>query len=395
MIYLDFNASTPVLEPVLDAMVPWLRSEFANASSIHPAGLRAFAAVETARAQLANLLGCQGSEVIFTSGATESNNLALQGSATLAVEPRGRVLVSATEHKAVLEVGRSLERIGVSLRNRSGRSVWCRRTLGLGRASRTGRAHGLGHGSQQRNRDLEPPARGRRTSSSLGNTRPYRCHTVGRRVTDGCSRLGCRPSVALGHKMYAPKGVGALYIRKGISLRPIVYGGGHERGLRSGSYNVPGIVALGASADLLCRGLTAKAAHESVLRDQLHNLLAERLPNVRLNGHPTRRLPNTVNLSFEGADGNAIIARLCDVAVSSGSACTSAVPTPSHVLVAMGLTPDVADASLRFSLGWTTTASEVDVASGRTRPPCWRFGKPSTLVPIASEVEPHEYRSCV
>ena len=303
--------------------------------------------------------------MIFTSGATESNNLALQGSVASAGEPRRRVLVSATEHKAVLEVGRSLERTGL--------------TLGLVPVDRYGVVE-LSALEELLGPDvLMVSVMAANNETGTLNPLPEVVKLAARWGTlvhtDATQWIGKLPmdvrdwGVDLlslsGHKMYAPKGVGALYVRRGISLRPIVYGGGHERGLRSGSYNVPGIVGLGASADLLCRGLTDKAAHESILRDRLHNRLAERLPNVRLNGHPTSRLPNTVNLSFEGADGNAIIARLRDVAVSSGSACTSAVPAPSHVLVAMGLTPDMADASLRFSLGWTTTASEVDAAVGR------------------------------
>jgi cysteine desulfurase len=166
-----------------------------------------------------------------------------------------------------------------------------------------------------------------------------------------------------GHKMYAPKGVGALFVRRGLPLRAMIHGGGHERGIRSGSHNVPGIVGLGAAAELAYRDITDEAVSEATLRDRFHAALTARIDNVRLNGHPTARLPNTLNLSFEGADGDAIVARLHDVAVSSGSACTSAVPSSSHVLTAMGVPQELAEASIRFSLGRNTSERDLDIAA--------------------------------
>lgn len=363
MIYLDFNASTPVLEPVLEAMLPWFSEEFANASSTHAAGRRAHAAVEDARDKVAGLLGCASSEIVFTSCATESINLALQGVTTLATTSRRRLLVSATEHKAVLETARSLEGTGIgvdlvpvdrygvvdlaALQELLGADVLLVSVMAANNETGT----------------LNPlPAIVEIAASFGALVHSDATQWVGKLPVD-VRDWGVDLLSISGHKMYAPKGVGALFVKRGLQLHALLQGGGHERGLRSGSYNVPGIVGLGAAAALACRDLEEEAARQVALRDRLHAALASRAPRTHLNGHPASRLPNTINLSFDGVEADAVVARLWDVAVSSGSACTSAVPAPSHVLTAMGIEGDSADASLRLSLGRTTSVSDVDEAT--------------------------------
>jgi cysteine desulfurase len=362
MIYLDFNASTPVLEPVLEAMLPWFKNEFANASSAHLGGRRALVATEAARDKVAELLGCANSEIVFTSGATESINLALQG--TLG-DSRNRILVSATEHKAVLETCHSLEGAGITtdvvpvdrfgvidlsaLEELLGPDVLTVSVMAANNETGT----------------LNPV----RAVAQLAARWGVLVHTdatqwVGKLPVD-VRDWGIDLLSFSGHKFYAPKGVGALFVRNGLHVRALVHGGGQERGLRSGSYDVPGIVGLGAAAELARLDAAERPTNEMALRDRLHRRLAAYLPKAKLNGHPTSRLPNTINLSFEGTEGDAVVARPWDVAISSGSACTSSVAAPSHVLTAMGVPPELANASLRFSLGRTTTASDVDLAADR------------------------------
>ncbi len=360
MIYLDYNATTPVAEEVLEAMLPWFRSSYGNASSVsHSLGVRAADAVEKARQQLASLLHCSPRDITYTSGATEANNLAIQGLLGALPLERRRVLVGSTEHKSVLELAKALEGRGAgvdpipvdrhglidmsALEGLLGPDVLLVSVMAAN--NETG--------------SLNPVA----SVAALAHAHGAAVHTdatqwVGKLHID--VREWDIDLLSLSaHKFYGPKGVGALYVRRRLELAPIIYGGGQERGLRGGTLNVPGIVGLGAAAEFVERSLDAEAHRLRGLRDRLHDLIGSRLLHVELNGHRTERLPNTLNIRFIGADADAVMARLPELAVSSGSACTSAVPHPSHVLTAMGLTTDAAEESIRFSLGRETTAADI------------------------------------
>jgi cysteine desulfurase len=364
MIYLDYNATTPVADEVLDAMLPWFRVSYGNPSSAgHEPGLRAARAVDEARQKLGSLIHCSPGEIVFTSGATEANNLALKGLFGLASPERRRVLVGATEHKSVLEVSKALEEQGAgldiipvdghgvvdmsALQDLLGPDVLVVSVMAANNETGT----------------LNPIAE----VAALAHASGAVFHTdatqwVGKIQIDIHDWDVDLLSLSA-HKFYGPKGVGALFVRRRLQLAPVIHGGGQERGLRGGTLNAPGLVGLGAASELAAQCLDAQIGHLRDLRDRLQNRIQERLPNVRLNGHPEDRLPNTLNLGFAGAQADAVMARLPNVAVSSGSACTSAVPAPSHVLRAMGLTTEAAEESIRFSLGRETTAKDIAAAT--------------------------------
>lgn len=364
IIYLDNNASTAP-DPEVSEAVAWaLRDLYANPSSQHPAGRHAAAAVERAREQVAALISCSPRAITFTSGATEADGLAIRGlweGSRLAGSGRDTIVVGATEHSAVLEAARSLKVAGARVIEAP---VDAHGLIDLG---------ALGALVDKKVLLLSVMAANSETGTlapladvvAIAKEHGAYVHTdatqyVGRlRLEMNALELDLL-SVS-GHKMHGPKGVGALAVRRGLPLAPQIHGGGHERGLRSGTLNTPAIVGLGVAADLATSRFSGAEAITK-LRDLLHQGLSARLDGVSLNGHPTKRLPNTVNLRFAGADGEAVMASLCRVACSAGSACSSGVPSPSHVLVAMGLSPEQAYQSLRFSLSRTTTASDVDAA---------------------------------
>jgi cysteine desulfurase len=344
-------------------MLPFFREEFGNAASAqHAVGRRAALAVDIARDQLAGLLGCSVGEVAFTSGATEANNLALKGLFDGYRGDRRRVLVSATEHKAVLGAAESfaskggkvdivpVNRFGVvevgALAELLGPDVLLVSVMAAN--NETGTLNPIGG-------IVEMAA----TCGALVHTDATQW--AGRLPVDVREWRVDLLSLSA-HKFYGPKGVGALYVRRRTPIAPLLHGGEQERGLRSGTLNVPGIVGLGEAAALARETMGADAQRLTALRDRLQGELARRLGGVGLNGHPAERLPNTVNLRFEGAEADAVMVNMPEVAVSSGSACTSAVPEPSHVLVAMGLDRDAAEESIRFSLGRPTTGADIDRA---------------------------------
>lgn len=359
MIYLDHNATTPLDPRVLDAMLPYFKESFGNASSRHHAlGCDAAKAVETAREQVARLIGADTREIVFTSGATEADNLAIKG-----VPEKGRHLVTCvTEHRAVLDAAEHLESKGWKV-------TWLK-------VSTSGTL------------DLEKLAAALSEKTALvslmhannetGTLHPLReigalCRAKGVLFhTDATQSFGKEPidvnadRVDLlslsAHKVHGPKGVGALYVRRKeprVRLEALLHGGGHEKGLRSGTLNVPAIVGLGRAAEL-CRGESWERVR--ALRDRLQ----EALPGT-LNGHPEKRLANTLNMSFPGVDGEKLMKALPDVAVSSSSACTSAQMQPSYVLGAMGADDAKIRGSIRFSLGRFTTEAEIDAAAAMIR----------------------------
>jgi len=368
-IYLDHNATTPVLPEVVEAMLPYLREHFGNPSSGHVYGARARAAVEHARAQVAALLGCDPEEVLFTSGGTESNNLAIIG--VTHVGDRRHVVTTEIEHPGTVGPCASLERRGWRL-TRLGVDAYGRARVDEARAA-VGEDTALVTVMHANNETgvLQPVTE----LAALA-------HKAGALVhTDAAQSVGKVPvrvrelevdllSVA-GHKAYAPKGVGALYVRRGTPLVPVVLGAGHERGLRPGTENVASIVGLGAACELLVRDLAATAARLRALRDRLHQQLAAAIPGLGLNGHPTLRLPNTLNVRFPRVPGPAVLEGAPEVAASTGSACHEGQQSASAIILAMGVAPTDALGSVRLTLGRGTTEEDVDRAA-RALAESWR-----------------------
>src|SRR5499427_5532813 len=370
-VYLDYNATTQVEPEVLDAMLPYFSAEFGNASSIHTFGQNARAAVETAREQVAALIGARAQEIFFTSGGTESDNHAIFGvvfrSSTSLVSSssfRPHIITSFVEHEAVLNACQALEKQGVDVTYL--------------------------HVDQDGLVDLEDLRRALRpetvlitimhANNELGTVQPL--EEIGRIAkdadvyfhTDAVQSAGKIPidvhqfhldllSLS-GHKLYAPKGIGALYVRGGTRLKQLLYGGHHQRGMRPGTENVAGIVGFGKAAEIARHALANDAKRLSALRDQLEHGLIHRVPHSRINGGRAPRTPNTANLVFPGVEGEALLIALDlkGLACSTGAACSSGAVEPSHVLTAIGLPAEEARASLRFSLGRHTTQADIDFA---------------------------------
>jgi cysteine desulfurase len=363
-IYLDYNATTPVDPRVLEAMLPYLAVHYGNPSSDHVVGRHAKAAVDTARAEVAALIGATPAEIVFTGCATEANNLALLGAARAAL-PGGRKLLvtSAIEHPSVLQPMRHLARQGCSLTELA--------VDAAGRVQMDRAAHAITPEVALVSVMLANNETGSlqavRAIADLAHAAGALMHVdaaqaVGKVAVD-VNALGADLLTLAGHKFYAPKGVGALYVRAGVALGPIQYGGGHEHGLRPGTENVPHIVALGAAARLVGDTLTPDAARMAALRDRLHGRLAAAIPGLQLNGHPIERLPNTLNLSFPAVAGWQVLAAAPAVAASTGSACHAGEHAASGVLAAMGLTQEAAVGAVRLSLGRFTTEAEIDSAA--------------------------------
>ncbi len=310
-VYLDNNATTPVLPEVLEAMRPYFGEHFGNASSIHHHGQETRAAVERARESVANLLGCRPAEVVFTSGGTEADNLAIFG----LVQPGDHVVTSTIEHHAVLNSCKHLQEKGIEV--------------------------------------TFVPVDGRCLVEVQAASK------VPIRVKD----IGCDLLSISGHKIHAPQGVGTLYVRKGTTLEPRFFGGSHERSRRAGTENVPGIVGLGKAAQLALQNLeNGLQLAIAALRDRLEIAILERVEGAGVNGGGAPRVPNTANIYFDYIEGEALVIALDlkGLAVSTGAACSSGAIEPSHVLTAMGLRPERARASLRFSLGKQNAADDVD-----------------------------------
>ncbi|HUI40662.1 MAG TPA: cysteine desulfurase NifS [Terriglobia bacterium] len=367
-VYLDNNATTPVAPEVAEAMWPYLHEEFGNASSVHEFGQRAREAVERARAQVAALINAQPAEIVFTSGGTESDNLAVLGAVEAArhrsIAGRKHVISTPIEHPAVLYAARMLERRQVDLTylpmGRGG-------VVDLADVQRALRTETILISVMLANNEigtLQPIAE----IGRLARERHTVCHTdavqaVGKVPVD-VEKLGVDLLSLSAHKLYGPKGVGALYARKGTRLEPLMHGGHHERDRRPGTENVPGIVGLGAAAELAAQRLEEDTRRIAALRDRLQAGILERVEGVRVNGDAAHRQPNTLNVSFQGVKGEAVVMALDleGVACSTGSACASGSVEPSHVLTAIGLSPDEARGSIRLSLGRYNTEADVEAA---------------------------------
>jgi cysteine desulfurase len=363
-IYLDYNATTPVDPRVLEAMLPYLAAHYGNPSSDHVLGQHAKAAVDAARAEVAALIGARPEEIVFTGCATEANNLALLGAARAAL-PGGRtaLVTSAIEHPSVLQPLRHLARQGWSLTElpveATGR-VQVERAADLITPEVALVSVMLANNETGSLQAVHAIAELAHVAGALMHVDA--AQAVGKVAVDVAS-LGADLLTLAGHKFYAPKGVGALYVRTGVAIEPIQFGAGHEHGLRPGTENVPHIVALGEAARLARTTQAPEAARMTALRDRLHGRLADAIPGLRLNGHPTERLPNTLNLSFPGVAGWQVLAAAPAVAASTGSACHAGNHAVSGALAAMGLAPEAAAGAVRLSLGRFTTAAEIDTAA--------------------------------
>jgi cysteine desulfurase len=372
-VYLDHNATTPVEPEVLDAMLPYFSKEFGNAASIHTPGQRSRGAVETAREQVAALIGARPQEIVFTSGGTESDNHAIfgvVGQAFLPVSPSRdvnscpHVITSAIEHEAVLNTCQALEKKGVRVTylptDHDGRidfdDLW--RAIQPETILIT-----IMHANNELGTVQSLEEIGRIAAKADVCFHTDAVQSAGKIPID-VNAMGLDLLSLSGHKFYAPKGVGALYVRGGTRLRQLLYGGHHQRGFRPGTENVAGIVGLGKAAEIACKSLAEDAQRVSALRDRLQNGLLQRVPQSRVNGGAAPRTPNTTNLVFPGIEGEALLIALDlkSLAASTGAACSSGAVEPSHVLTAIGLPPEEARASLRFSLGRHTTAADIDFA---------------------------------
>ncbi len=381
-IYLDHNATTPVDPRVFEAMVPYFTKAFGNPSSRgHVFGWEAEAAVDAAREQVARAMNASPKEIVFTSGATESDNLAVLGAARLRREPGAHVITASTEHPAVLDAGRRLEREGFAVTYLAPESKTGELPIERVREAITDRT--ILVSLMLANNEIgtiHPIAR----IGELCRERGVLFHTDAvqgfGKVPFDVAAMNVDLASVSAHKIYGPKGVGALYVRARqprVRLEPLLFGGGQEHGVRSGTLNVPGIVGLGKAAEVAVGEREEEARRLRLLRRRLHEGLVSRLGGIGVNGAALpaiepdgrlgpgveeRRLPGNLNLSFAGVDGEALLAGLKDLAVSSGSACTSASLEPSHVLTAIGVPSDLAHASIRFGLGRGNTAEEVDFA---------------------------------
>ena len=360
-IYLDNNATTPVLPEVFEAMRPYFGEQFGNASSIHHHGQQTRAAVEDARESVAALLGCRASEIVFTSGGTEADNLAIAGM----VGAGDHVITSSIEHHAVLLACKHLEEIGaeVTVVPVDGRSLVD--PADVRRALRPNTKLISVMMANNETGVLQPVAEIGRIAAEAGIVFHTDAVQAAGKVAINVTQIGCHALSISGHKIHAPQGVGALYVRKGTRLQPLFYGGRHERSRRAGTENVPGIVGLGKAAQLakeaLDRGDDNKMA---AMRDRLQQGILAQVEEAGVNGDGAARVPNTANIHFDHIDGEAMVIALDlkGVAVSTGAACSSGAIEPSHVLVAMGLRADQARASIRLSLGKQTTDEEIDAA---------------------------------
>jgi cysteine desulfurase len=388
-IYMDYHATTPVDQRVVDTMLPYFHDKFGNAASRnHSFGWAAEEAVENARAQIARLINATPKEIIFTSGATESNNLAIKGAAEMYREKGNHIITQVIEHKAVLDTCKRLEKYGYEVTY-----------LPVGKDGRI---------------DLDDLQRAitpktilisiMYANNEIGVIQPIQ--EIGKIAkekgilfhTDGVQALGKIPvdvqrdnidMISLtAHKLYGPKGVGALYVRRRnprVQLSAQIDGGGHERGMRSGTLNVPGIVGFGKAAEICQNEMAEESVRLRGMRDRLKDGLFAKLDELYINGSMTHRLPHNINISFAFVEGESLLMGINDIAVSSGSACTSATLEPSYVLKALGVGEDLAHTSIRFGLGRFNTLEEVDYVTNRVVEVVQRLRELSPLYEMAKE----------
>ena len=364
MVYLDNNATTPMDPRVLDAMLPYLRDRFGNAASRnHNMGFEAEAAVEKARKQIADLIGASPKEIIWTSGATESDNIAVKGCAHMYADKGKHIIIQETEHKAVIDPAKYLEQNGFEVTVLGVDTDGMVRMDELAAAMRDDTILVSIMFANNETGTIQPVAE----IGKLCKERGVLFHTDAAqaqgKIPIDVEAMGIDLMSMSAHKIYGPKGVGALYVRRKrprVRCEPVLHGGGHERGMRSGTLNVPGIVGFGEACAVAQREMKEEHARVTRLRDRLWEGLQQNLTEISLNGHPEHRLPTTLNVSFLYVEGESLMMGFSDIAVSSGSACTSASLEPSYVLKAYGLGDELAHSSIRFSLGRFTTEEEIE-----------------------------------
>jgi len=360
-VYLDNNATTPVLPEVLEAMRPYFGEHFGNASSIHHHGQETRAAVERARESVAALLGCRPAEVVLTSGGTEADNLAIAG----LVRPGDHVVSSTIEHHAVLNSCKRLEERGIEVTYVPVDGRGLVDPNDIRRAIRPNTRLVTIMMANNETGVLQPVAEIGKVCAEADVYFHTDAVQAASKIPIRVKEIGCDLLSISGHKFHAPQGVGALFVRKGTTLEPLFHGGSHERSRRAGTENVPGIVGLGKAAELALKGFELKDDRDiAALRDRLESSILRNVESAGVNGQGAPRVPNTSNIYFDYIEGEALIISLDlkGLAVSTGAACSSGAIEPSHVLTAMGLRPDRARASIRFSLGKQNTAEDVDFA---------------------------------
>jgi len=362
-IYLDYNASTPIDPEVIEEMLPHLRDRFGNPSSGHIYGRQAKEGIEEARKQMADLIKSKTDEMVFTSGGTESNNIALCGAAFANRKKGRRIVTSVTEHPAVLNPCRWLQTQGYDIKYASVDRFGVVNLEQLEQlVDNSTILVSVMHANNETG-TVQPI----REIAEISHRRGALFHTdaaqsIGKLEVD-VKRMRIDLLSVAGHKFYAPKGIGALFVRDGTNVEPFLRGAGHEHGLRPGTENTASIVGLGRAADVAMRTMSAYVPRMQSLRDRLHGLLLKSIAGLKMNGHPKMRLPNTLNVSVPGIDSEALLAGIPELAASTGSACHADRREPSSVLTAMGVPEDVALGALRLSLGKWSTEKEVDRAS--------------------------------
>lgn len=360
-VYLDNNATTPILPEVFEAMRPYFGEHFGNASSIHSHGQETRAAVENARESVAKLLGATPPEIVFTSGGTESDNLGIAG----LVNEGDHVITSSIEHHAVLHACKHLEDLccAVTVLPVDGRGLVD--PAGVKRALRPNTRLISVMMANNETGALQSLEEIGTIAAEAGVFFHTDAVQAAAKITIDVKRIGCHALTISGHKIHAPQGTGALYVKKGTKIRPLLHGGRHERSRRAGTENVPGIVGLGKAAELAKQGLDRGDANTmSALRDRLQQGILAQVEDAGVNGDGAPRVPNTTNIHFDYIEGESLVIALDlkGLAVSTGAACSSGAIEPSHVLIAMGLKPEQARASIRFSLGKQTTSEDIDFA---------------------------------
>ncbi|NLE60368.1 MAG: IscS subfamily cysteine desulfurase [Planctomycetes bacterium] len=389
LIYLDNNATTPVDPRVLDAMLPYFREKFGNAASrTHHFGWEAEKAVDLAREQVAALINAGAKEIVWTSGATESNNIAVKGAAQMYKDKGRHVITQVTEHKAVLDPAKYLETQGFEVTflpvDRTGR-------VDVDQLREAIRPDTVLVSIMMANNEIgtiQPIAEIGAICKEKGVIFHTDATQAFGKVPIDVKAMGIDLLSCSGHKVYGPKGVGALYARRKdprVRCEPVLHGGGHERGMRSGTLNVPGIVGFGKAAEIAGHEMQTESAREARLRDSLWAGLSEHLDEVYRNGHPVHCLPNTLNVSFAYVEGEALMMGFSNIAVSSGSACTSASLEPSYVLKALDVGDELAHSSIRFSLGRFNTAAEIEQTIEQVVSTVRRLREMSPLYEMAKE----------
>ncbi|MBI5970010.1 MAG: cysteine desulfurase NifS [Deltaproteobacteria bacterium] len=361
-IYFDHNATTPVDPEVLDAMLPFLKEEFGNPSSIHWAGRNSRKAIEEGRDKVCRLLNCANLELIFTSSGTEGDNHAIKGVAYAKKEKGNHIITTKVEHPAVLNTCKHLAKDGFETTYLDVDSDGMI-DLEVLKAAITPKTILISIMYANNETGVILPIK---EIGDIAKARDVTFHTdavqAAGKIPLDAQKLNVDLLTISGHKLYGPKGTGALFAKRGVRLVPLIHGGHHDRNRRGGTENVAGIAGLGKAAEIAMRDMEKESAQLSTLRNRIEKGLAEKIPHIKVNGHADKRLPNTANISFEFVEGESLLLNLDmkGIAASSGSACTSGSLEPSHVLLAMGLTHEMSHGSVRFSLGKSNTAGDVE-----------------------------------